>query len=380
MVKEAAGMTAKSFSDPAAGAFREEARAWLAANAGAHPYDPDAPEPERIRVRRVWEKALTGAGFNCLTWPVRYGGRGAGPVEDFIFAEESIAAHAPEPLGRIGRLLTAPGLMVHGTDAQKQRFLPPIMNCDDIWCQGFSEPNAGSDLAALRTTARREGDRYIINGQKIWTTVGHYADRCLLLARTGEPGGRHKGLTMFALPMDQPGVTVRQIRQISGHSDFNEVYFEDAEVSVEDMIGAEGDGWKVAMTVLMAERGAGFAALRLQMIRDQLDLLHRTPAEAVGVRRLAEFETRFDVLSWQVRRAVEKMASDRNPMPSSGVLKLIWSELEQDITRAGVLTSPDAHLRQWRFYEMNARAQSIASGTSEIQRNIIAERVLGLPK
>lgn len=373
-------MSAVSFSDESAASFRASARDWLSSHAGDFQIPDGATEAERVEIRRRWERQLAAGGFNCLSWPKQFGGRELGPIEDFIFAEECIKVNAPEPLGRIGRLLTAPGLIAHGTAEQQQRLLPKIMHCDEIWCQGFSEPNAGSDLANLRTSARKVGDHYVINGQKIWTTFGHYADRCILLARTGEPGGRHNGLTMFALNMRQPGVTVRQIRQISGSADFNEVFFDDAKVEASDVIGSEGQGWQVALTILSAERGAGFAALRLHTIHDQLTLLGTAPEDAATLAKLNEYLTRFEVLRWQAMRAVERMAADRNALPSSSILKLVWSELEQDVVRTGFQTSSNEHLAKWRFYEMQARSQTIASGTSEIQRNIISERVLGLPR
>lgn len=374
-------MAGSSFSDGSVSRFREEVRSWLRANVDRHRVDFRWEEQQQIEVRREWEKALDGAHLNCLAWPVEYGGRGYGPVEEFVFAEECIAADAPEPLGRIGRILVAPGLFVHGTPQQQDRFLPAILHCSETWCQGFSEPGAGSDLANLRTRAKRDGDRYIVDGQKIWTSFGHYADQCLLLARTGEPGGRHRGLTMFALPMKQPGVQLRPIRQINGQADFNEVFFDAAEVPAECRIGEEGEGWKVAMTVLTAERGAGFAALKIKKMRDLVELLELSLAGRESLEPgLHSAKTRFEVAQWHIRRSIELLGSSRNPLPASSILKLLWSELEQDMARLGFESDNPAFLDQWRHHLLSLRADTIASGTSEIQRNVIAERVLGLPR
>lgn len=374
-------MAATSFSNPAVAAFRQQVRDWIEQKVAPYRLEAGMSEAERIKIRRAWEKELFHAGYNCLGWPVEFGGKGLGPIEDYVFAEEWVAANAPEPLGRIGRLLAAPALMMHGTKEQQRRFLPAILQCDEIWCQGFSEPNAGSDLASLRTTAKRDGDRYLINGQKIWTTFGHYADRCLLLARTGEAGGRHRGLTMFAVPMHQPGVQPRPIKQISGDADFNEVFYDNAEVPLDCVIGEVNDGWRVALTVLTAERGAGFLPVKLRKVKDALDTLAtmaaKRPELIPGVRQL---NTRYALIHWQILRAIERMASDRDPEPSAAILKVIFSEFDQDLVRFGFEADEPAYREQWRYLELSTRSFTIASGTSEINRNIIAERVLGLPR
>lgn len=374
-------MASNSFQDSSIQSFRSEVSSWLEQNVEPYKIPAEADEPRQIEIRRAWEERLNAAGYNALAWPTEFGGKGLGPIEEFVFAEEAIKVGAPEPLGRIGRLLVAPGLFVHGTRKQQDRYLSAILACKEIWCQGFSEPNAGSDLASLRTTARLNGDHYVVNGQKVWTTFGHYADYCLLLARTGEAGGRHRGLTMFALPMRQPGVRPQPIKQISGEADFNEVFFDDAVVPAENVIGGDGNGWKVALTVLMAERGAGFAALKIKRISEEMALLekslkHRSDLASTG----QKLDTQFSIMRWQVMRAVERMAADRNPLPSASILKLVWSELGQRIARFGVETDEAETRDQWRFLELALRMDTIASGTSEIQRNIVAERVLGLPR
>ncbi len=374
-------VAANSFSDTSVAAFRNEVRDWLQAVAGSHVVPEDATEERELQVRRAWEKEIVRAGFSCLSWPVRFGGQGLGPIEDFVFAEESIEAGVPEPLGRVGRLLTAPAMFVHGSAEMQDRFLPQILKAEAIWCQGFSEPNAGSDLAGVRTSARRADGRYLVNGQKIWTSFGHYADWCLLLARTGEPGDRHRGLTMFALPMHQPGVEVRKIVQITGRAEFNEVFFDNAEVPADCVIGEEGQGWQVAMTVLTAERGAGFAALALKAIADVIALLeHCTRARPQLQPRLDELRVKQGMTRYHIMRSIERMAGERNATPSVSVMKLVYSELTQELIRFGFETDCPEHRDRWRFLELDCRSDTIASGSSEIQRNIIAERVLGLPR
>jgi alkylation response protein AidB-like acyl-CoA dehydrogenase len=372
---------ASSFTDPSVADFRARLRSWLAGVAPGYAGRASVGEVEDIELRRAWEHEIVKAGYNCLSWPAEYGGQGLGPIEDFVFAQECIAAGVPEGLGRIGRLLSAPAFFGYGTAEQKARFLPRILRQDDIWCQGFSEPNAGSDLANVQTQARREGDIYLVSGQKIWTSFGHYADWCLLLTRTSAEASRHRGLTMFAMPMHQPGVQPRQIRQITGDSEFSEVFYDDAEVSVDCRIGAEGDGWRVAMTILTAERGVGFAALALSDLATLTDLLEHCARDSPAARgEAARLRDRVVVTRWQVMRAIERMGADRDAAASSSIMKLVWSELTQDVIRAGFELNCPQHRDRWRYLELDARSDTIASGSSEIQRNIISERVLGLPR
>jgi alkylation response protein AidB-like acyl-CoA dehydrogenase len=356
-------------------------RSWIAGVRRSVPTAPPGDEAAEIELRRDWERAIHRAGYSCLSWPERSGGRGLGEIEELVFAEECADAGIPESLGRVGRLLAGPALFAYGTREQQERFLPAIVEGRDIWCQGFSEPGAGSDLASLRTTARRTDDRYLVSGQKLWTSFAQYADRCLLLARTGDAASRHRGLTMFALPLRQPAVAVRGIRQITGRSEFAELFLDDAEVRVEDRIGAEGQGWAVAMTILEAERGAGFGAIAVKRIQDDLDVLSGHCAIGTGdSRSAAALAVRLELLRWQLMRAIEKSASEIDARPSSTILKLIWSELAQDVARAGFAGACEEHLDHWRHRLLDAREATIASGTSEIQRNVIAERVLGLPR
>jgi alkylation response protein AidB-like acyl-CoA dehydrogenase len=370
---------ALSFADSSLERFRSDARSWIAGAArsfGSYGSDDEAHE---IDVRRAWEREVYQAGYSCLSWPTRFGGQGLGALEEFIFAEECADAGVPESLGRVGRLLAAPALFKHGTAAQQQRFLPAIVEGREIWCQGFSEPGAGSDLASLRATATRVGDSYRMNGQKLWISFALYSDWCLLLARTAEPASRHRGLTMFALPMKQTGVRVRGIRQINGRSEFAEIFLEDAEVSIDDRIGAEGEGWSVAMTILAAERGSVFGAIAVKRIGNDLEMLsgHCARGDANGVASLA---VRLELLRWQIMRSIEQATAGLDPIRSAAILKVTWSELAQDVVRAGFATSCADHVDRWRDRLLDARETTIASGTSEIQRNVIAERVLGLPR
>jgi alkylation response protein AidB-like acyl-CoA dehydrogenase len=373
-------MAAKSFSDPSATEFRREVQAWLGEVAPRFVASPDATEAEALELRRAWEIEQARSGYNCLRWPVEFGGRALGPIEDFIYSEECIAAGTPEGLGRIGRLLAGPALFGHGTEELRARLVPPILNGTDIWCQGFSEPNAGSDLASVRTSARRDGDVYYVNGQKVWTSFGHYADWCLLLARTGPADQRHRNLSMFAMPMHQPGVQARRIKQISGRGEFNEVFYDDAVVPAENRIGDENDGWRVAMTVLSAERGVGFGALALKDLSDYVGTLRHCLSGSAGARSLlTSLEHKVKVMRWQVVRAAELIAADRDSNGSASALKVTWSELEQRLVRIGFESDCAEHRGKWRYLEMDNRSKTIASGSSEIQRNIIARRVLGLP-
>jgi alkylation response protein AidB-like acyl-CoA dehydrogenase len=372
---------ANSFADASVADFRAELRSWLGRAAPAFAGRTSIGEIEDIELRRAWEHEVVQAGYNCLSWPAEFGGQGLGPIEEFVFAEECVAAGVPEGLGRIGRLLAAPAFFGHGTPEQQARFLPRILHQDDIWCQGFSEPNAGSDLANVQTSARRSGDEYLVNGQKIWTSFGHYSDWCLLITRTSTEASRHRGLTMFAMPMHQRGVQPRRIKQISGDSEFSEVFYDDARVGVDCRIGAEGDGWRVAMTILTAERGVGYAALALNDQRVMLEMLdHCARGNPAAGGEAARLRDRSVLTRWQVMCAIERMAADRDATPSASIMKLVWSELTQDIVRTGFELNCPEHRDRWRYLELDARSDTIASGSSEIQRNIISERVLGLPR
>ncbi len=337
-------------------------------------------EEETDAVRMEWDRQLYRGGYAGLSLPTEYGGQGLGLAEEVAFHELAARAHAPEGFGRIGKILTAPTLIVHGTPDQQRRFLPGILSGEQIWCQGFSEPGAGSDLASVSTTARRDGDGYRVTGQKVWTSFATVADRSLLLARSNPDSPRYRNLSMLLLDMKQPGVVVRPIKQASGASHFAEVFFEDVWVADEDRLGGDGEGWKVAMTVLQNERGAVEGITRYVEMRGDMDLLLRHSAGTVHEHTAAELDVRLELVRWQVVKAVELEGDPVAFARASAVLKVTWSELWQELTQLGLRVAPREHRAHWQHQYLETRASSIYSGSSEIQRNIMAERVLGLPK
>ncbi|MBN9739302.1 MULTISPECIES: acyl-CoA dehydrogenase family protein [unclassified Pseudonocardia] len=362
--------------------FRQDAERWLReavperwkAERGA------LSEEETTEVRRQWDRQLHEGGFAGLSLPAEHGGQGLGLAEEVAFHELAARAHAPEGFGRIGKILTAPTLIVHGTEDQRARFLPGILSGEQVWCQGFSEPGAGSDLASVSTTARRDGAGYRVTGQKVWTSFANVSDRCLLIARSDPDGARYRNLSMLLLDMRQPGVVVRPIKQISGTSHFAEVFFEDVWVGEEDRLGGEGEGWKVAMTVLQNERGAVEGITRYVEMRGDMDLLLAHAAGTAYEREAAEMDVRLELVRRQVAKAVELEGDPVAFARTSAVLKVTWSELWQEMTQLGLRIAPAEHRAHWRHQYLETRASSIYSGSSEIQRNIMAERVLGLPK
>lgn len=358
--------------------FRREVRSWLAENV---PAVLAKGARDDVDVRREWDHRLFTGGLAGLSWPVSHGGRGLSAREEFVFAEESALAGAPEGYGRVGRLLTGPLLMKHGSAGQVERYLPPILSGTEIWCQGFSEPEAGSDLANVRTTATRSGTGYRINGQKIWTSFAQHADFCLLLARTSPDAPRHRNLGMFLLDMDQPGVEVRPIRQITGGSRFCELYLTDALVPERNRIGGEFDGWRMAMAVLSEERGPVDAITRYVSFVYCVRLLEQCCALASsdGVRGATEeLRTRVELVRWHALRSLEPDAQDGKEVMMTG--KLMWSRLWQDLAAYGLARGCPEHEGFWRHEYLESRGGTIFSGTSQIQRNLIAERLLGLPR
>lgn len=372
--------------------YRREFRVWLAHNAPeeAEPHDQDA----LVAFRREWQRTLHSGGWAGASWPTEYGGRGSGPLEQFMYYEELALARAPEIANAPAVLLLGPTLIVHGPEALKERFLSGILSGDDMWCQGFSEPEAGSDLAALRTRARLDGDAWIVNGQKIWTTWAQYADWCALLCRTEDGSERHRGLSMLLVPLDQPGVTVRPILQMNGASEFCEVFFEEARADAELVVGGRGQGWPASMTMFEYERAdQGFTCHARQLVRiaDIAAAIRALRAEAKleawalgpSRARLADLWTRAQRLRLLNLRAAVQAEARQRLGPSGSVIKLFWSELEQDIAEFGAglfgaegLSADNA----WTEHYLGSRAASIYSGTTEIQRNIVAERLLGLPR
>lgn len=363
--------------------FRSDVERWLAENVAERWRQNRGAldEHEETQLRADWDRKLFAGGYAGLSLPVEYGGQGLGLAEEVVFGELAALAQAPDGLGRIGKILTAPTLIAHGTEFQKSAYLPPIMSGEHVWCQGFSEPGSGSDLASVSCSAKRVDGGYVVNGRKTWTSYSRHAHRCLLLARTDDQAPRYRNLSLLLLDMRAPGVKISPIKQISGSTHFSETDFEDVFVSKEDLVGAEGEGWRMAMTVLASERGAVEGITRYVEIRADMDLLQQCcarPGEAVD--RLRDLDTRVELVRWQVSKAVSRQDDPQSFMKSSMVLKVTWSELWQELTGLAATLSCPAHRAHWRHQYLESRSATIYSGTSEIQRNIIAERVLGLPK
>jgi len=361
-------------------AFRDEAAEWLDANVPAEWRENRGAlsEADETRLRQEWDRRLHRGGYAGLSLPREFGGQGLGLAEEVAFHELAARAQAPDGLARIGKILTAPTLIAHGTPEQKAAYLPAILAGEQVWCQGFSEPAAGSDLASVQCSARRVDGGYLIRGRKTWTSFSKHAHRCLLLARTDEGGARYRNLTLLLLDMKQPGVHLSPIKQASGSEHFSETTFDDAFVADADRVGAENDGWRMAMTVLANERGTIEGITRYVEIRADMDLLLGCCAPQEP--RLSTLDTRVEIVKWQVSKAVSRAGDDLAYLRSAAVLKVWWSELWQEITSLAVRTSCPRHRAHWRHQYLESRSASIYSGTSEIQRNIIGERVLGLPK
>ena len=367
-------------------AFRDELRAWFAANdPGPEPHDA---EDLHYAWRRDFQRRLYEAGWAAPHWPVQYGGRGATLTQSAIYFEELGRARAPLPANVLGLLLGGPTLMSWGTEEQKDRFLDPILSGEEIWCQGFSEPEAGSDLAALKTRAVRDGDGWVVTGQKVWTSGAQYARWCMLVARTDAEAPKHKGLTYFLMDMDQPGIQVRPLRQITGESEFNELFIEGARIPDEHVIGGVGNGWKVALTTLMNERAglAFFLQIRLRRLLD--DLIGEAAARGlldddVVADRLGDLHVRTEILRLTAYRGLTAIEKYGQPGPEGSLTKWMWSDANQQLTElAADLLGPEALVAgsRWGYELLRARGNSIEGGTTEILKNIVAERVLGLPR
>ena len=379
-------------------AFRGEVRAWLAANAD-RPWrevlrDPSATEDSLIEARRVWQRKLHGAGYLGMDWPAEWGGRGGGPVEQAILETELIETDAPPVLNTLGIGLLGPALIHHGSEEQRRRFIPPMLAADEIWCQGFSEPGSGSDLASLKTSAVLDGDDFVLNGQKVWTTFGPWADWIFVLART-DGKDRYGGISFILCKLDTPGITVRPLRQITGESEFGEVFFEDARVPRTNLVGEIGEGWRIAMTVLAYERGAISFTQAVQYGRDLGRLA--TACKEIGhtgsaVReKLGRLLVENEVMRANGIRTLANFADGKAPGAESSIEKVYWSEFDQRFRETALdLLGPGGHLVRtspearddcdWARQFLWSRAETIFSGSSEVQRNIIAKRVLKLPQ
>ncbi|HZR83009.1 MAG TPA: acyl-CoA dehydrogenase family protein [Candidatus Binatia bacterium] len=389
-----------SFS-PRAEAFRAELRAWLAEHAPREGVDSAdfAGLDEEFRFLRNWQRKLAEARWVGVHWPERYGGRGAGPEENYLFQEEMAAARAPEVINRIGVNLVGPSLMQHGTEEQRRRYLARILSAEDVWCQLFSEPGAGSDLTALRTRAVLEGDDYVVTGQKVWTSWAQYADYGILIARTDPDAPKARGISYMIVDMHAPGVEVRPLRQMTGSSEFNEVFLDNVRVPRANLVGEENRGWEIAQTTLAHERGTSPRQLVIhRILLEDLVALARArgddaPAEAADGdlrQRIAQAAIEVEIAKLNNWRTLTRLTRGAPLGPESSFIKLYWSEMSQRIhdTVMHVLgmrgaLEGGAHsiargrlVRSYLYY----RAASIFAGTSEVQRNIIAQRVLGLPR
>ncbi len=364
---------------PDEAAFRAELRAWL------EEHNPGLEGLSDTEAKKAWSRKIYDAGYAGLTWPREYGGQGASYSHQAIMLEEWARAEAPGPLGVIGLGMAGPTIIVHGTEEQKQRYLANILSGEEIWCQGFSEPGAGSDLSAVRTSATLENGHFVVNGQKVWSSYAHLADWCILVTRSDPQSERHAGLTYLMVDMHAPGVEVRPIRHITGDADFNEIFFENVEVPVENVLGEIGDGWAVAMTTLLHERGTlGFALTgTLEVsVRKLLALSKERGLEDSRLRDLVAREwIELQALKLTNYRALTKLVETGIPGPEGSVSKLHWSEQNQRLTKLALeIENGEDGDGWWRYQQLRSRGNTIEAGTSEILRNIIAERVLGLPR
>ncbi|MCC3328495.1 acyl-CoA dehydrogenase family protein [Nocardia abscessus] len=348
-------------------------------------------EHEAFDERLAWDRHLAAAGWTCLGWPKEYGGRAATVRQQVIFHEEYAKANAPARVSHVGEELLGPTLLAFGTQAQKDRFLPGIRNVSELWCQGYSEPGAGSDLAAITTAAHLDGDEWSINGQKIWTSLAHVADWCFVVARTERGSARHKGLSYLLVPMKQPGIDVRPIIQLTGTSEFNEVFFDDARTAADLVVGEPGDGWRIAMGTLTFERGISTLGQQIRFARELADI--EALARRIGAADDPLIADRIDrawvglrVLRAHAMRTMEGAGVDDGAGQAS-VGKLLWAnwhrglgELAMAVLGARGLVSGEDDLNEWQRLYLFTRADTIYGGSNEVQRNIIAERVLGLPR
>ena len=372
---------------PEEATFRADLRGWIETNL------TDEIRGGRFEeAGRVWSKKLHEAGYAGLTWPKEYGGASAPYSHQAIFLEEMARAEAPSHLGVIGLGMAGPTIIAHGTEEQKARYLEKILSTEEIWCQGFSEPDAGSDLSAVRTSAKLDGDHFVVDGQKVWSSFAHIADWCILVTRSDPASERHAGLTYLLVDMHAPGVEVRPLRQITGEAEFNEIFLSGVEVPLENVIGEIGKGWDVAMTTLLHERGTlGFALVaRLEVqLRKVVALASDRGATPIQRDALAREWIQLQALRWTAYRSLSALEHTGLPGPEGSILKLQWSEANQRVTKLALdLLGADAQLLPgnapydgyWTVQQLRSRGNTIEAGTSEILRNIVAERVLDLPR
>jgi alkylation response protein AidB-like acyl-CoA dehydrogenase len=375
-------------------AYRAKVRQWLSDNIPENWVHgaqwPPLSEDDEQDFLIEWERRLYEAGYSGIAWPEAYGGQGLSHIDDLIVNEEIGRSEAPESINTIGRELVAPIILSVGTEEQKRHYVPRILRMDDVWCQGFSEPNAGSDLAAIKTRAVRDGDRWIINGQKIWTSYAHFANHCILLARTDLEVSPYRGMSLFIVRTDSPGIDVRPIRHMNGLRHFNEVFFTDVEVSSEMLIGPLNAGWKVAVEVLGFER-ATTRLYRQARFLEELKALVEYARETDGLSKalkaeLGEIASELAIMRYHNLKFTSRITEGARIGEEASFLKLLWSQIHQKIARIGLEllgsefdgNSPIAE--RFRRIYFTSRGETIYAGSSQIQRNIIAERVLGLPR
>jgi alkylation response protein AidB-like acyl-CoA dehydrogenase len=379
--------------------FRDEVRAWLEDN---HPGpEPEGDLDEVIAFRRVWQHKLHEGGWAGISWPKEYGGRGATMIEQAIFVGEAARLGMPSPANVLGLAMGGPVVIAHGTEEQKQRYLEPILTADEIWCQGFSEPESGSDLASLKTRAVKDGDEWVVTGQKVWTTLAQFSKWCMLVARTDPDAAKHQGLTYFLMDMEQEAVQVRPLVQITGEGEFNEIFIEGARIPEENVVGEVGNGWSVAITTLMNER-AGLAFGAIAQIQKNLAGLARLAGEvrenggtaaddSYYRQRIAQLHIEAETMRLNAYRGLTKTMQSGIPGPEGSLGKWQWADINQDLTELALeiegayaaLGRGSAHAidnGSWQYSFLRSRANSIEGGTTDILKNIIAERVLGLPR
>ncbi len=386
--------------------FRDEVRAWLTANLPADPEGIEDGTSENMdrwmSFLQDWQRKLYEAGWAGISWPKEYGGRGATINEQLIFTEEMARAKAPNSMNvNIGVELVGPGIIRHGTEEQKHRYLRKILGAEEIWCQGFSEPGAGSDLASLQTRAVLEDDHFVITGQKVWTSWAEYSDYCILLVRTDPTAPKHKGISCILVNMRSPGITIRPTVQITGEAEFSEVFFDGVIVPRANLLGGINQGWTVAMTILMHERGTSAIGYQIRF-RSELDELihlartleieeHRASEDPLLRQKLAQSYIEVEILKYNIYRSATQIMRNGRPGPESSITKLFWSEMDRRQKEAGMEmlgmysqlvkgSKRAVDQGRWQRAFLWSRAGTIYAGSSEIQRNIIAERVLGMPK
>ena len=382
--------------------FRQELRAWLETNP-LHGYDPvtflHLEQDARFAIQLAWQKQLHRAGWVGIHWPKAYGGRGATVMEQTIYRQEMVRARMPEIANFMGTRIAGPTLIHWGTEEQKKRYIPTILNGEEIWCQGYSEPGAGSDIAALQTRAVEEGDDFVINGQKVWTSYAQYARYCLLLARTDPTIPKHKGISCFVVDMQTPGITIRPLQQISGDAEFNEVFFDNVRVPKANLIGDKNQGWQVAMTTLMFERVTFDVLSPVEAVIQQLINVVKQGEIETSVlggdstvrQQVARFYTELQAIKYSSLRQLTRQLRGEPPGPESSLVKLAASELNQRVVLFAIaLLGPASQVvsqsvqgidgSYWMHCALSTHLYTIAGGTSEIQHNILGERVLGLPK